>query len=82
MQLPPGAFVADGLQGARDRLGPQDALDRSGLKGLVAQRVFHRLVDIVTLVIFLHPQYVSGLEPTVAGMSFGEALQKHFGPLS
>jgi len=82
LQLPPRPFVADGLQGPRRCFSAQDALNRSGLKGLVAQGVFDRPVDILTLVMLLHSQDGAGVEPTVAGMSGGESLEKHLGHLS
>ena len=82
LQLPPRPFVADGLQGPRRRFGAQDPFDRSGLKGLIAQGVFDGPVDILTLVMLLHPQDGAGVEPTVAGMSGGESLEKRLGPLS
>ena len=34
------------------------------------------------MVVLLHPQDVSGLEPAVSGMSFGESLEKRLGHLS
>ena len=82
LQLPSRPFVADGLQGPRSRFGAKDPLNRSGLKSLIAQGVFDRPVDILTLVMLLHPQDGSGVEPTVAGMSGGESLEKRLGPLS
>jgi len=54
LKLLPGSFVANGLQGARDRLGPEDPFDGSGLKGLITDRVLDRPVDIITLVVLLH----------------------------
>lgn len=35
-----------------------------------------RPVDILTLVVLLHPQDVSGVEPAVSGMSLGQSLEK------
>ena len=67
----PGLFVSYGLQSAREGLGPEDPLDRSGLEGLIPDGVFDRPVDILTLVVFLHPQDVSGVKSAVSGMSFG-----------
>ena len=71
LKLLPGSFVANGLQGARECLGPQDSFDGSGLKGLILDGVLDGPVDILTLVMLLHPQDGSGVEPTVSGMSFG-----------
>ena len=82
LKLLPCSFVANGLQGARGRLGPEDPLDRSCLKGLIPDGVFDRPVDILTLVVLLHPQDGSGLEPTVPGISFGQSLEKRLGHLS
>lgn len=82
MQLSPGAFVSDRFQGPRDRPGPQDSLNRSALKSLIAKGVFDCPMDILTLIIFLQPQDGAGVEPTVAGMSCGESLEKRPGHLS
>src|SRR3990172_1849389 len=60
LKLLPCSFVSYGLQGARQCLGPEDPLDGSCLKGLIPDRVLNRLVDILTLVVLLHPQDVSG----------------------
>lgn len=71
MKLFSRPFVSDRLQGAGDRLGPQDPFDGFCLEGLIANGVFHGPMNILTLVMFFHPQDVSGLEPTVSGMPFG-----------
>jgi len=71
LKLLPCSFVADGLQGARGSLGPEDPLDGSCLKGLIPDRVLDRPVDILTLVVLLHTQDVAGVKPAVSGMSFG-----------
>jgi len=71
LKLLPCSFVSYGLQGARGSLGPEDSFDGSCLKGLIPDRVLDRPVDVITLVMLLHPQDVSGLEPAVSGMSFG-----------
>jgi len=39
-------------------------------------------VDIITLVVFLHPQDVSGLEPAVSRMFLGQSLEKSLCHLS
>ena len=70
LKLLPCSFVANGLQGARGRLGPQNPFDGSGLKGLIPDGVLDGPVDILTLVVFLHAQDRSGLESTVSGVSF------------
>jgi len=82
LQLSPGAFVSDRFQGPRDRLSSQDSLNRSALKSLIAQGVFDRPMDILTLIIFLQPQDGSGVKATVSGMSLGESLEKRLGHLS
>jgi len=61
------SFVSYRLQGAGDPLGPEDPLDGSCLKGLIPDGMFDRLVDVLTLVVLLHPQDVSSLEPAVSG---------------
>ena len=71
LKLLPCPFVANGLQSTQSRLSPKDPLDGSSLKGLIAEGMLDRLVDILTLVVLLHPQDVSGVEPTVSGMPFG-----------
>jgi len=71
LKLLPCSFVSYGLQSARGSLGPEDPLDGSSLKGLIADRMLDRPVDILTLVVLLHAQDISGLEPAVTGMSFG-----------
>ena len=71
LKLLPCSFVSYGLQGTWGRLGPKDPLDGSSFKGLIADRVLDRPVDIITLVMLLHPEDVSGVKPTVSGMSFG-----------
>jgi len=71
LKLLPCSFVSYGLQGARGSLCPEDPLDGSSLKGLIPNRVLDRPVDILTLVMLLHPQDVAGVEPAVSGMSFG-----------
>ena len=71
LELLPGSFVAYGLQGARGSLGPENPLDRSSLKGLIPDRVLDRPVDIITLVMLLHPQDVASVESAVPGMFFG-----------
>ena len=71
LKLLPCSFVSCGLQGARECLGPEDPLDGSSLKGLIPDGVFDRPVDILTLVVFLHAQDVSGMEPAVSRMSLG-----------
>jgi len=71
LKLLPCSFVANGLQGARGRLGPEDPLDGPGLKGLITDGVLDGPVDILTLIVLLHAQNGSGLEPTVSGVSFG-----------
>ena len=71
LKLLPCSFVANGLQGARGRLGPEDPLDGSCFKSLIPDGVLDRPVDILTLVVLLHPQDVSGLKPAVSGISFG-----------
>ena len=76
MKLLPCPFVPDGLQGPRGSLGPEDPFDGSSFKGLIPDRVLNRLVDILTLVVLLHPQDVSGVEPAVSGMSLGQSFQK------
>ena len=82
LKLQPGSFVANGLQGARGGLGPENPLDGSCLKGLIPDGVFDGPVDILTLVVLLHPQDVSGVEPTVPGLSFGQSLEERLGHLS
>jgi hypothetical protein len=76
LKLLPGSFVANGLQGARDSLGPEDPFDGSGLKGLIPDGMFDGPVDILTLVVLFHPQDGSGVKPTVSGMSLGQSLEK------
>jgi len=71
LKLLPRSFVSYGLQGAGNNFGPEDPFDRSCLKGLIPDGVFNRPVDVFTLVVLLHPQDVSGLEPAVSGISFG-----------
>jgi len=71
LKLLPCSFVSYGLQCARQCLGPEDPLDGSCLKGLIPDRVLDCPVDVLTLVMLLHPQDVSGVEPAVSGMSFG-----------
>jgi len=71
LKLLPGSFVANGLQGARECLGPEDPLNGPSLKGLIPEGVLDGPVDILTWVMLLHPQDGSGVEPTVSGMSFG-----------
>ena len=71
LELVPCSFVPYGLQGARGSLGPKDPLDGSSFKGLIADRVLDRPVDVITLVMLLHPEDVSGVEPAVSGMFFG-----------
>ena len=82
LQLSPGAFISDRFQGPRDRPGSQDSFNRSALKSLIAEGMFDRPMDILTLIIFLQPQDGSGVEATVAGMSLGESLEKRLGHLS
>jgi hypothetical protein len=82
LKLFSGPFVSYRLQGAGDRLGPEDPLDGSCLKGLIADGMFDRLMNILALVVLLHPQDGSGLEPTVSGMSFGQSLEKRLSHLS
>ena len=82
LQLSPGAFVSDRFQGPRDRPGSQDSLNRSALKSLIAEGVFDRPMDILTLIIFLQPQDGSSVEATVAGMPCGESLEKRPGHFS
>jgi hypothetical protein len=76
LKLLPGSFVANGLQGARDRLGPEDPFDGSGLKGLIPDGMFDGPVDILTLVLLFHPQDGSGVKPTVTGISLGQSSEK------
>lgn len=76
MKLLPRVFVADGLQGARDRLCPEYPLYRFSLKGLIPKGVLKRPVDVVALVVLLHAEDVSGVEPAVSGMPLDEALQE------
>ena len=71
LKLLPGSFVSYGLQGAGACLGPEDPLDGSSLKGLIPEGVLDRPMDILTLVVFLQPQDVSGVEPTVSRMFLG-----------
>ena len=82
LKLLPCPFVANGLQGARGRLGPEDPLDGSCLKSLITDGVLNGAVDILTLVMLLHAQDGPGLEPAVSGMSFGEPREKRLGHLS
>jgi len=70
-KLLPCSFVSYGLQGARQCLGPEDPLDGSCLKGLIPDRVLDRPVDVLTLVVLLHPQDVAGVKPAVSGVSLG-----------
>ena len=76
MKFHPRSFVSYGLQGPRGSLGPEDPFDGSSFKGLIPDRVLNRLVDILTLVVLLHPQDVSGVEPAVSGMSLSQSLEK------
>jgi len=76
LKLLPGSFISYRLQGARDRLGPENPLDGSSFKGLISDGVLDRPVDILTLVVFLQPQDESGVKPAVSGMSLGEPLKK------
>jgi len=78
----PCSFVSYGLQGAWGSLGPEDPFDGSSLKGLIPDRVLDRLVDILTLVVLLHTQDVSGVKPAVSGMSLGQSLEKRLCHLS
>jgi len=70
------SFVSYRLQSAGGRLGPEDPLNGSCLKGLIPDGVFNRLVDVLTLVVLLHPQDISGLEPAVSGIALGESSEK------
>jgi hypothetical protein len=38
--------------------------------------VFNRLVDILTLVVLLHPEDISGLEPAVSGIALCQSSEK------
>ena len=71
LKLLPRSFVSYGLQGAGDCLGPEDPLDGSCLQSLIPDGVLNRLVDILTLVMFLHPENVSGLEAAVSRIALG-----------
>ena len=70
------SFVSYRLQGAGGRLGPEDPLDGSCPKGLIPDGMFNRLVDVLTLVVLLHPQDVSGLETAVSGIALGQSPEK------
>jgi len=76
LKLLPCSFVSYRLQGAGGRLGPEDPLDGSCLKGLIPNGVFDRPVDILTLIVLLHPQDISRLEPAVSGIALGQSLKK------
>ena len=55
LKLLPGSFVPYRLQGAGNRLRPKDTLNGSCLKGLIPDGMFHRAMNILALVMFLHP---------------------------
>jgi len=76
LKLLPRVFVADGLQGARDRLCPEYPFYRFSLKGMIPKGVLKGPVDVVALVVLLHAEDISGVEPAVSGMSLDEALQE------
>jgi len=69
-------FVTDGLQGAWDRLRPEYPLYRFSLKGLIPKRVRKGPVDVVALVVLLHAEDISGVEPAVSGMPLDEPFQE------
>ena len=71
LKLLPCSFVSYGLQGARGSLGPEDPFDGSCFKGLIPDRMLDRPVDVLTLVVLLHPQDVAGVKPAVSGVSLG-----------
>ena len=70
------SLISYGLQSAGKSLRPEDPFNRSCLKGLIPDGVLHRLVDILTLVMFLHSQNVSGLEPAVSGIALGQSSEE------
>ena len=55
LKLLPRSLIPYRLQGAGNRLGSEDPLDGSCFKGLVPDGMFHRPMNILTLVMFLHP---------------------------
>jgi hypothetical protein len=72
----PRSFVTDGLQGAQDRLRPEYPLNCFSLKGLIPKRVLKRPVDVVALIVLLHAEDISGMEPAVSGMPLDEPFQE------
>ena len=82
MKLFSRPFVSYRLQGAGKSPGPEDPFDGACLEGLISDGVLNCPVDILTLVVFLHPQDVSSVESAVSGMPFRESLEKHLGHLS
>jgi len=76
LKLLPRSFVTDRLQGARDRLRPEYPLNCFSLKGLIPKRVLKGPVDVVALIVLLHAEDISGMEPAVSGMPLDKPFQE------